>query len=252
MIKSEIITENLFAFYKQIVEKTNSDSLNFRGLENVCPADNSWPAYVLSNKFVERDELKAVGEKMKSGAFSPFWIRETMENDPFDGAADEFGIRKINNWKGMYLEREEVFNLPAPMENLKFERVNTEDEIGKWLTLVNSENLKGRKISQQVFKNLLSNDAFNFFQLSYEENVISTALMFNFRASVGLYLISTQEKHRGKGLGKYITSKAIDYFIQNAYTKFVLHSTKSGYPLYKKLGFETVCDYGIYWLVGKI
>jgi len=252
MTAKESISENLFAFYKQIVEKKDIDSYSFAGLENVSPPDNSWPAYVLSNRPVEPSELREVSEKMKSGEFSPFWIREINEEDDFDVQASSLGIRKINEWKGMSLEKKEVFNIPFPMENLKFEKVESSEGIDDWVDFINSGTKKGRKIPNAAFRDLFMNEAYGFFQLRLEGKIISTILMYSFKGSVGLYLLVTLEEYRGKGLGKFITSRAIDFYIQNACTKFVLHSTKMGYPLQVKLGFQDVCDYGVYWLLGKI
>lgn len=252
MNAKESISENLFAFYKQIVEKKDESIYSFSGLENISPPDSSWPAYVLSNRPVDNIELREVADKMKSGEFSPFWIREINEEDDFDARASSLGIRKINEWKGMILEKKEIFNIPSPMENLIFEKVESLEGVDGWVDLINSETMKGRKISNAVFRDLLKNDSYGFFQLRLEDKIISTMLMFNFKDAVGLYLLATVEAYRGKGLGKFITSKAIDYYIQKACTKFVLHSTKLGYPLQVKLGFQDVCDYGVYWLLGKI
>ncbi len=252
MITSENISENLFAFYKQIVEKKIYNPHNFSGLGKISPPDNSWPAYVLSNRNVGEMEIRDISERMKSGKYPPFWIREIEESDDFSNLAQPYGIRQINSWKGMCLEKNEVFNIPIPQENLIFERVESQSELFKWLDSVNSEVMKARKISQYVFEDLLEDDAFDFFQIRDDDTILSTLLMFNYNETIGLYLLSTREASRGKGLGKFITSRAIDYYIQKAYTKFVLHSTNLGYPLQRKLGFQSVCDYGIYWMVGKI
>ena len=252
MITLDDISGNLFGFYKEIVEKSNTSPETFSGLEKVSANDKSWPSYVLSDRYIEEAEIQDISEKMKSGEYPPFWIRTTEDNDDFNDLAMGFGIRQINSWKGMSLELDKPFDMPVPQENIVFERIQTLSEVENWVKVVNSEVMQGRKISDKVFKELLSKKAFDFFQLRSGENVVSTLLMYTFNGIVGLYLISTIEKFRGQGLGKFITSKAIDYYILKSYTKFVLHSTKQGYPLYQKLGFQDVCSYGIYWLVGKI
>ncbi len=252
MINRDDISRNLFGFYKEIAGESNTKLESFSGLEKVSANDNSWPAYVLSDRHVEVAEIQDICEKMKTGEYPPFWIRPLDENDDFNNLAISYGIRQINAWKGMSMELNKAFDMPVPQEDIVFERIQTLSEVENWVKVVNSEVMHGRKISDKVFKELLNKNAFDFFQLRMCEEVVSTMLMYNFKGVVGLYLLSTIEKFRGKGLGKFITSKAIDYYILKSYPKFVLHSTKQGYPLQQKLGFHDVCDYGIYWLVGKI
>lgn len=252
MIEQKNITDNLYAFYKAIVGIENHIFEESSGLEAVLLPGKGWPAYILGDIMPTHSELKEIILKMESGDLPQFWIRQMDKCDDFDQLALKYGIRPINKWLGMSMYIDIPFDLDSPSDDLIFERIDSHDDMESWVQRVNAELMTGRKITTEVFGALLKKQEFDFFQLRLENKVVSTLLMFYHKDVAGIYLVSTEKECRGKGYGKFITSKAIDYSINKAYSNFVLHSTGLGEKVYSKLGFKHVCEYGIYWLVGKL
>ncbi|MCK4921336.1 MAG: GNAT family N-acetyltransferase [Bacteroidales bacterium] len=252
MIDQKTITGNLYAFYKAIVGRENYIFEDSSGLEAVFLPDKAWPAYILGNVSPSNPELEKIILKMKLGDLPQFWIRQMDKTDDFDQLAIKSGIRPINKWLGMSLNIDVPFDIDSPSGDLIFERIDSPDKMDSWVQRVNSELMTSRKITTEVFVELLGRREFDFFQLKLGNKVVSTLLMFYQKDVAGIYLVSTEKEFRGRGYGKFITSKAIDYSIKKAYSNFVLHSTGLGEKIYSRLGFKHVCEYGIYWLVGKL
>lgn len=78
-----------------------------------------------------------------------------------------------------------------------------------------------------------------------DDQVVATSMVYYDGSSAGLYHIATDSNHRGKGIGKQITSAPIEAAISKGYETIVLFASDLGLPVYKKLGFET------YGLLGR-
>jgi GNAT superfamily N-acetyltransferase len=62
--------------------------------------------------------------------------------------------------------------------------------------------------------------------------------------------IIVHESHRNKGLGTLITEALVDSIDKNIYKTTLLVATELGEFVYKKLGFETECEYTVFKDVG--
>ncbi len=68
-------------------------------------------------------------------------------------------------------------------------------------------------------------------------------------ACAGLYNIYVLEEHRGRGYGAAVTAALMAHARERGCVETILHSTEAGYPVYQRLGFETVCRVSQYvWL----
>jgi ribosomal protein S18 acetylase RimI-like enzyme len=71
-----------------------------------------------------------------------------------------------------------------------------------------------------------------------EPCAISTLLAASLAA--GIYHVTTLPAYRGRGLGRALTLAAMQSACRAGYTQAILFATPSGFPLYQRLGFETV------------
>jgi len=71
-----------------------------------------------------------------------------------------------------------------------------------------------------------------------EPCAISTLLAAPLAA--GIYHVTTLPAYRGRGLGKALTLAAMQSARRTGYAEAILFATPSGFPLYQRLGFETV------------
>ncbi len=221
------------------------------GAGYVMNPSGSWPSYLLGGEKLSRGTIDALAGRMKSGELPAFWIRAVAPGDRFGHDVTALGIRQINDWAGMWLERDKPFGRLAPDRESTLERITGERELREWLDVVNHEVMSGKTIDFRLFRKALSEPEFNFFRILRGKKTVATLLSFREGSAIGIYMVSTRTELRGMGFGTWITSEAVDYFIRKGFRKFVLHSTTAGYPVYKKLGFQENGRYGIYWMVGK-
>jgi GNAT superfamily N-acetyltransferase len=57
----------------------------------------------------------------------------------------------------------------------------------------------------------------------------------------GVYLVATLKEHRGRGLARRLLHVAIAEARERGLRTSTLQSTKLGYPVYERLGYERIC-----------
>jgi GNAT superfamily N-acetyltransferase len=77
------------------------------------------------------------------------------------------------------------------------------------------------------------------------EEAVASSLVFLGAGVAGIYHVSTVPDYRGRGLGSVITAAPLLEARSRRYRIAVLHATEMGYPIYRRLGFEQVCDIGM-------
>ena len=75
---------------------------------------------------------------------------------------------------------------------------------------------------------------------------VSTSLLLISHGVAGIYWVATQADMRNKGLGEALTYHASLEGLKSAVRYCVLQSSKSGEPVYRKIGYQTVYHYNKY------
>ena len=63
-------------------------------------------------------------------------------------------------------------------------------------------------------------------------------------STLGIYNIATLERARGRGVGTAVTAALMDIGAARGCERAILHSSEMGLPVYRRLGFEEVCQVG--------
>ncbi len=64
--------------------------------------------------------------------------------------------------------------------------------------------------------------------------------------AAGLYNVTTLPAFRGRGIGSAVTLRLIRVAKDRGATLGILHATRMGLPIYRKMGFTECCELGIY------
>lgn len=75
----------------------------------------------------------------------------------------------------------------------------------------------------------------------------ATALTITLGRSAGIFNVATVPSFRGRGFGTAVTARAVADALAMGATNCWLQSSPEGYPVYRKLGFETIETWP-YWI----
>jgi len=62
----------------------------------------------------------------------------------------------------------------------------------------------------------------------------------------GIFAVSTLPEARGRGIGTALTVAPLVDAREAGYRVGTLQASDMGYPIYRKLGFQDVCQYNLY------
>ena len=77
---------------------------------------------------------------------------------------------------------------------------------------------------------------------------VATSLLLLTSGVAGLFCVSTVPNARGKGIGTAISLASLKEAHDRGYKVGVVHSSKMGYGVYRRIGFKDYCKIGIYRL----
>jgi GNAT superfamily N-acetyltransferase len=81
---------------------------------------------------------------------------------------------------------------------------------------------------------------------------VSISLLVMHDKVAGIYNVATLDKARGKGVGTALTREPLLFAKRAGYEIAVLEASEMGRPIYEKLGFRKVCEFGVYaWMPGS-
>lgn len=249
---TEHTLSNLIEFYKSLSDQPGFEQGVFLDIEYVDNIRGDWPSFLLGGEDIDEQKMKQIAAKMKDSSLPAFWIhRDGQDKKAFDDLALKYGIRQVNYWRGMALERSKPFLKPPPYDDISMDRVSSEHEVKDWLKVVNAELLPGKLISSKIFRNKADKMEFDLFRISKGKKTISTVLFYRKDDLAGIYMVSTMSKYRGKGYAGWLLRSGMDYLIEKGVNKFILHSSILGFSVYKSIGFTENSSFGIYWMLGK-
>lgn len=248
------ISLNLIDFYEYFARKNQLKYSYDDDIFWVRNAPGVWPNWTISNS--ESEDFEKVVDwnikKVIAREIPAYWnvfpgISQYQVIDRLEGA----GFREIFRWKGMALNLEEFEAQKNEVTGLEVRLINNGKDMDHFVDMLNDILLDANQLSKKDMHNFIGDKKFLFF-LGYLHNQMVSTAMINLRDDVaGVYMVTTLPAFRNKGIGTAMTNEALACAIERNATRAVLHASKMGEPIYRKMGFKEYNLYRIFWLVGK-
>jgi ribosomal protein S18 acetylase RimI-like enzyme len=243
---------NLFSLYNLIGQNVNDAILINTDLFSIISSNESiWPNIVFNlninfdGKEFNEKYFHLLNKENKNHLI--ICDNNAREKDNLK----ELGYIHVDSWIGMHRELDSLIeeihfspegeNIIIANENLKY--------LDQWVSIVSKEIFNGEPLSINLFKNLVNTGKCSLIGFLKNDTIIGSAMIYyDENGFAGIYMVAVDKGFRRLGIGLNILEFTLSYLKDKKANKVFLQSTKPGYPLYKKLGFEKDNIYNLYKL----
>ncbi|HEY1030675.1 MAG TPA: GNAT family N-acetyltransferase [Flavipsychrobacter sp.] len=122
------------------------------------------------------------------------------------------------------------------IEGLNITLCNTDQLLDDWTSVVSNVLFKNETVDKNLFINGVKKGVFKLILGKMHDVAVSTVLVYC-GETAGIYMVATLPEYQKKGIGKAMMGYAEQLVYESGYPSALLHSTQSGLPLYKSLGY---------------
>lgn len=172
---------------------------------------------------------------------------------PFDSPPDladqlvAHGFKREDSVPAMVMELRDLRSPEGP-EGLTIRRVDGKRELREWSSLWSEQfeiPLEAREPLARFFrrKEASGDDDVISYSGFLGNRLVGISTLFLGSKAVGLYNVATAPDARGRGVGTAMTCVALEEGRKRGYKLATLQSSKLGYGIYRKLGFEQCFEF---------
>ncbi len=170
--------------------------------------------------------------------------------DHLDEWLIKFGFEAVDSMTGMALKLKDLSEDLPEIIGLEISVVRTDEELATFSEVsragfgLTKEIAEGFELMNKI---LYEQPEYGTLYLARLNGKPVAASSVAYDSGVaGIYAVCTLEEYRGQGIGNAITKQPLLEAKSKDYELAILHSSKEGYNVYKKLGFQEYCEIGMY------
>ncbi len=202
--------------------------------------ESAWPRFLYDLNLPESDyeafyqELK---QAVKAGNLAPFYLSNELEVKAgfVDFLEQKNGDKR--SWRFMTMDLQQDLH-PKEIKGLEIREVKTSQELNDWCFVACASLLKGRKMDENIFKNLYQSPAMHFYIGYRNGQAVSVSQLFKDQDRAGIYFVGTLPEQERKGFGSALTQHEVLAGKEKGLKEAVLQATPAGAPVYSRLGFD--------------
>jgi ribosomal protein S18 acetylase RimI-like enzyme len=188
-----------------------------------------------------------VCSKIKQGELPIDWVIGP-KSQPYDlgDYLEKHNIKKIYSMAGMAIDISSLDrNVPIP-ENVHIETVTTVPGLRLWADVVSRGLWNSEPFEACLFEKLLGNPNYRFYLAFIDGEAVASSMLMLTSGVAEINMVSTLPEYRGRGIGTAMTTMPLlDAHLQG-YELGVLQASKSGEPVYRKIGFKEYCRFNVF------
>ena len=247
------IENNLDDFYIKSSEHPNFTPSGIEKVSWVFARNADWPDCIFRANFENlniKKEIINVGDLIRKGKAPNGWTVGPLTQPKNLGIKlEKYGFSNVYHQAGMAIELKALEKTDINENNLIIEKVEDEKSLILWSRVVSE--VFNLKIDFDHLKFLYLQAEIHFYLGIFEEEPVSTLLLYISSGVAGLHAVSTLNKYRNRGFGLAISRSALIDAYNMRYHIGVLQASSLGERVYRKLGFQKYCDILSYTLDKK-
>jgi len=219
------IVENLIDFYSEFKNENafKQDSDFFTFLDN-------WPNCNINK--IKKDYKSTINFRKKG--YSKNWILSNEFYLTQKDAIKKAKLFPVNSWTNMDLYTTKKMDT-KPINNFKISKLEVSN-IEDFKRIIN-DSFKKELLTKEQILAMLKKDSFTCFVGKLNHKIVSTAVFFDNKKTIGLYFIATDKDYQKKGFASLTVKIGINHFIQKGKDHFILHATTMAKKMYENLNF---------------
>lgn len=243
------IKENLYAFFRSF---QNSSTAFTATKEHEfywhTPIENIWFNGLLSSDNPGDNAIETINQTIsffRSYNVSSFswWLSPNLDQSIWSEHLESFGFQYNNDTPGMALD---LTNLPSQSQStVNVEYVTDHITLSEWVkTFVQGYGLPENMATHffNLYADLGTNLPFRHYYYKLDDETVATSTLFLGAGVAGIYNVATLPKARGLGIGSLMTIAPLYEARKMGFRAGILQSSKMGFSVYQKLGFEQLCQ----------
>jgi len=247
------IENNLDDFYIKSSEHPNFTSSGNEKVSWVFARNADWPDCIFRANFENlniKKEIINVGTLIRKDKAPNGWTVGPLTKPKNLGIKlEKFGFSNVSHQAGMAVELKALEKIEINENNLIIEKVEDEKSLILWSRVVSE--VFNLNVDFDYLKFLYLQAEIHFYLGIFEEEPVSTLLLYLSSGVAGLHAVSTLNKYRNRGFGLAISRSALIDAYNMRYHIGVLQASSLGERVYRKLGFQKYCDILSYTLDKK-
>lgn len=172
-----------------------------------------------------------------------WWVGPCTKPDDLGDLLTSHGWDGPNPVPAMAIDLE-GFNAPSAPMGFELRKVQSKEEVDEWTRICAEGSSLLIEVAQLM--NPEAGGPFRAYTGFLDGQPVGTTALFTDQGIAGIYCVCTLPSHRGRGVGSALTSVPLCIAKGEGYRTGTLQASKMGYPIYKKLGFQDVCELSLY------
>ena len=245
------IRANLCAFFHHLgrsFPETYSEAVKF--VRWCTPIAYPWYNGILSSQPPAESDTTYIEESVQYfrtrhvGMFT-WWMEPHLKYQEWEPILSRYGFRFSNDTPGMAVDLQNLKESYPGVDGLTIREVTDDASLRVWTHVFTEGYGLPAAWEPSVYEleqNLGLGLPIRKFLGYWNDRPVATSSLFIGRGVAGVYEVATLPGTRGKGIGAALTLRPLLEARQMGYRIGVLQSSEMGYNVYKKLGFQHLCQ----------
>ena len=195
------------------------------------------------------DSLQAKIDEQGAPAF--WWVGPQSKPDHLGSLLEQHGLQPVENLPGMAIDLMLLDNEPEMLPNFTIQKVGNVEMQALWARVA-TVGTGFTDVAIEAAVKLETTLADPQYKAQYRyigslnNTPVATSALVLDSSVAGIYAVATIPEARNKGIGTLMTVMPLLEAKQMGYQVGILQASSMGHPIYKKIGFNDVCQYRLY------